>query len=109
LSDVQFTALAAALQGGGPAHARAIANDIEDHRIWQRLTSLSEFRGNASDFHMAHYWILSVERDLRAIGLQENQWSLACIRKMSLDSPASLWAELIGRFNAPTWIAWKES
>jgi hypothetical protein len=53
--------------------AATTPNDIEDQRIQQRLATLTEFRGDESDFHMAHRWILAVERDLRVIGLQERQ------------------------------------
>jgi hypothetical protein len=111
MSDDEFVRLTGALNLGHGAHASA--NDIEDHRIQLRLASLTTFRGDKEDFHMAHRWILAVERDLRAIGLQPHQWSLACFRKMPLDSPASLWAESIygngGTFAAPDWETWKTS
>jgi hypothetical protein len=111
MSDEEFVRVAGALNRD--AGARASTNDIEDHRIQLRLASLTTFRGDSEDFHMAHRWILAVERDLRAIGLQPHQWSLACFRKMPLDSPASLWAESIygngGTFAAPDWDTWKSS
>jgi hypothetical protein len=60
---------------------------------------------------MAHRWIVAVERDFRAISLREQQWSMACFRKIPLNSPASLWAESIygngGTFTAPAWDDWK--
>jgi hypothetical protein len=94
LSNEQFAKVISALKNDNGA-AVTTPNDIEDQRIQQRLATLMEFRGDKSDFHMAHRWILAVERDLRAIGLREQQWSMACFRKMPLDSPASLWAESI--------------
>jgi hypothetical protein len=110
LSNEQFATVISALKNDNGA-AVTTPNDIEDQRIQQRLATLTEFRGDKSDFHMAHRWILAVERDLRAIGLREQQWSMACFRKMPLDSPASLWAESIygngGTFTAPAWDDWK--
>jgi hypothetical protein len=115
MSDQEFLKITSALTAANSQNTTTVtnANDIEDHRIQLRLASLTEFRGDKSDFHMAHRWILAVERDLRAIGLQQHQWSLACFRKMPLDSPASLWAESIygngGTFAAPDWETWKTS
>jgi len=109
MSDEEFIRLIGALNTGNSANTltAGTTNDIEDHRIKLRLATLTAFRGDKEDFHMAHRWILAVERDLRAIGLQQHQWSLACFRKMPLDSPASLWAESIygngGTFAAPDW------
>jgi hypothetical protein len=108
INDEQYARLTGALVGSG---APRNTDDIEDHRIQARLASLTEFRGDKTDFHMAHRWILAVERDLHAIGLRQQQWSLACFLKMPLDSPASLWAESIygngGTFTEPDWDAWK--
>lgn len=115
MSDEEFIRLIGALNTGNSANTltAGTTNDIEDHRIQLRLATLTTFRGDKEDFHMAHRWILAVERDLRAIGLQQHQWSLACFRKMPLDSPASLWAESIygngGTFAAPDWETWKTS
>jgi hypothetical protein len=112
MSDVEFIKVTTALNVGN-ATTPTTSNDIEDHRIQLRLATLTAFRGDKDDFHMAHRWILAVERDLRAIGLQQQQWSLACFRKMPLDSPASLWAESIygngGTFTMPEWDEWKAS
>jgi hypothetical protein len=73
--DDEFLRLAGALNAGNGTHAST--NDIEDHQIQLRLASLTTLRGDKEDFHMADRWILAVERDLRAIGLQPHQWSLA--------------------------------
>jgi len=112
MSDEQFLRIVGTLNPGSGTTTTA-ANDIEDHRIQLRLATLTTFRGDKDDFHMAHRWILAVERDLRAIGLQQHQWPLACFRKMPLDSPASLWAESIygngGTLAAPDWETWKTS
>jgi hypothetical protein len=114
LFDAEFIKITGALGAGNAAttlNTTTAANDIEDHRIQLRLAGMTGFRGDKGDFHMAHCWILAVERDLRAIGLQQHQWSVACFRKMPLDSPASLWAESIygngGTFIAPNWETWK--
>jgi len=112
MSDEQYLRLIGTLNPGSGTTTTA-ANDIEDHRIQLCLATLTTFQGDKDDFHMAHRWILAVEHDLRAIGLQQHQWSLACFRKMLLDSPASLWVESIygngGTVAAPDWETWKTS
>jgi hypothetical protein len=63
LSNEQFAMVISALKNDNGA-AVTTPNDIEDQRIQQQLATLTEFRGDKSDFHMAHRWILAVERDL---------------------------------------------
>jgi hypothetical protein len=111
IPDDKFFRLAGALNAGNGTHAST--NDIQDHLIQFRVASLTTFRGDKEDFHMAHRWILAVKCDLRAIGLQPHQWSLACFRKMPSYSAAFSWAESIygngGTFAAPVWEMWKTS
>jgi hypothetical protein len=109
--DDEFLRVAAPLNAGNGTNAST--NDIENHCIQLRLASLTTFCGDQKAFHIAHCWILAVERDLRAIGLQPHQWSLASFHKMPLDSPASLRAKSMysngGTFAAPDWKMWKTS
>jgi hypothetical protein len=63
LSNEQFATVISALKNDNGA-AVTTPNDIEDQRIQQRLATLTEFRDDKSDFHIAHPWILAVERNL---------------------------------------------
>ena len=113
MTDQQFYAALSAVMGTNAQPNAYDANDIESGRIQLRLAGVTEFRGDRTDFYMAPRWISAIERDLGAIGLPSHQWSLACFRKMPLDSPASLWAESLygngGTFSAPEWHVWKTS
>jgi hypothetical protein len=61
LTNEQFVTVISALKNGNGAPATT-PNDIEDQRIQQRLATITEFRGDKSDFHMAHRWILHQEK-----------------------------------------------
>jgi hypothetical protein len=94
LSRVDFATAVAALTCASHLSTTSESQNLSVHPY---LAELLEFQGDVADSRTANRWILGLERDFVALGLDKAEWSLACFQKMPLTSKASLWYERVYR------------